>query len=144
MALPTHSPLLTADKQTDLGVRSFAPSTSVRLVVTDARSAIVRNMTKNKPEVLHTECYVMTGRTQCKKPNIGNAPKEDMTKNRYPRGKLNPSDEGELVFKIANQDDTLLLIFNKPITWIGFNILETEQLISKLQEKLEQMKKTGH
>lgn len=40
-----------------------------------------------------------------------------MTK--YPRGKLSEDDEGELQIAITIKDNTIIVAFGKPITWIG-------------------------
>jgi hypothetical protein len=63
-----------------------------------------------------------------------------MSGNKYPRGKLRADDEGQLAIKMAVQDGTLLLIFGKPVTWLGLGIADAERLIEGMQEKVRQMK----
>lgn len=38
---------------------------------------------------------------------------------KYPRGKLCADDEGELKIAITVKDKTVIIAFEKPITWIG-------------------------
>lgn len=38
--------------------------------------------------------------------------------NRYPRGKLNDDDDGELMIAITEQDNTVIISFGKMVSWI--------------------------
>ena len=42
-----------------------------------------------------------------------------MTDPKYPHGKLNEHDEGELAMAISHEDGNVVLNFNKPVAWIG-------------------------
>lgn len=42
--------------------------------------------------------------------------------NQYPRGKLNDQDEGQLAVRISTKESkTVVINFNKLISWIGFS-----------------------
>jgi hypothetical protein len=62
---------------------------------------------------------------------------------RFPRGKLRADDEGELAAQFVIQDGTLLLIFGREVSWIGFGVADVEALIATLQRKLIEMKGAG-
>ena len=48
---------------------------------------------------------------------------------RFPQGKINPSDEGELVFKIGVTADGLVRIeFGKPVAWLAMSAREAREL----------------
>lgn len=47
--------------------------------------------------------------------------------NKYPRGKLSEDDEGEISFKIALKDKTVIIDFGKPVSWLG---MPREQAVS--------------
>lgn len=59
---------------------------------------------------------------------------------RYPRGKLRADDEGALQMALVIQDGALVIAFPHPVTWIGLGIVDLENLIAGLQEKLAQLK----
>lgn len=42
-----------------------------------------------------------------------------MTDPKYPHGKLNEHDEGELAMAISHEDGNVVLHFTKPVAWIG-------------------------
>jgi hypothetical protein len=39
----------------------------------------------------------------------------------FSRGKLNDADEGDLQFRIAVKDKTIIVDFGKPVVWIGLD-----------------------
>ena len=41
--------------------------------------------------------------------------------NRYPRGKVNQCDEGELKIAVYSKDGTIFVNFGKAIAWIGLD-----------------------
>lgn len=53
-----------------------------------------------------------------------------MTRNRlgatgkYPRGKLNADDEGELRMAVGRQGDIVRIDFGKPVAWLGLPFAE--------------------
>ncbi len=48
-----------------------------------------------------------------------NKPKFGATK-RFPEGKINNSDEGELVIGVTHDSAHVIVNFGKPIVWLGF------------------------
>lgn len=58
---------------------------------------------------------------------------------KFPNGKLNENDEGELVFGIAIDEGKMVMNFGKPIKWIGFEKKQVEELITYLSEKVKEM-----
>lgn len=38
---------------------------------------------------------------------------------KYPRGKFNKDDEGQIAFRVGVRDKTVILDFGKPVAWIG-------------------------
>lgn len=59
---------------------------------------------------------------------------------RFPRGKALDDDEGELRIGYVIQGDTLLMFFGKPITWFGLDADALEGFITRLQDKLAEMR----
>lgn len=59
----------------------------------------------------------------------------------YPKGKLNPEDEGALAFAIAVDENKKLMIinFNKPVTWLGLYLPDAKKLHEKMGEKIKQL-----
>ena len=53
----------------------------------------------------------------------------------FPHGKLNESDEGEIRLAIGSFKGNVILVFGKPITWIGLPPHEARALAEKLREK---------
>lgn len=41
--------------------------------------------------------------------------------NKYPRGKLNETDEGALNIRLTNKNDTVIIDFGKNVSWIGLD-----------------------
>jgi hypothetical protein len=63
-----------------------------------------------------------------------------MKKPVYPRGKIKADDDGEVTMSFAIQDNTLLVMFPHPTTWIGLGRSDVERLIELLQQKLTELK----
>lgn len=40
---------------------------------------------------------------------------------KYPRGKLNADDEGQLAMRVGNDGMTVRLDFGKPVAWVGLS-----------------------
>lgn len=59
---------------------------------------------------------------------------------KYPRGKLNANDEGQLAIRMFVKGNTLILDFGKSIKWIGLGLHEVTELRRKLGEYEEQLK----
>jgi len=54
---------------------------------------------------------------------------------RYPDDKLNPSDEGELRVKIDLVDGRVVIVFGKPVNWVGLLPHQAEDLAVALLTK---------
>lgn len=52
---------------------------------------------------------------------------------RFPQGKLNANDEGELAMAITHKDGKVIIDFGKPTAWIGFDPQQAIQLASLLK-----------
>lgn len=52
--------------------------------------------------------------------------------NKYPRGKFNADDEGELAMKIGVKDKTVIMDFGKPVVWIGLGPQDAANLAGLL------------
>jgi hypothetical protein len=50
----------------------------------------------------------------------------------YPKGKLCPGDEGELIIRFWYHGDELIAHFSKPITWLGFDKDSALELADRL------------
>jgi hypothetical protein len=60
-------------------------------------------------------------------------------KNKYPRGKLNDSDEGALAISVYEQDKSIIIDFGKDVSWIGMDkitALNLAQTIMKHADKI--------
>lgn len=58
-------------------------------------------------------------------------------KPRYPRGKLNAHDEGEIQWRARVEGNTLILDFGKPVVWLGLGLHE----VTILREAFEKYEK---
>jgi hypothetical protein len=47
---------------------------------------------------------------------------------RFPEGKMNRHDEGEIALAIGVQDGKVVLNFGKPTAWVGFNPDQAQEL----------------
>lgn len=56
---------------------------------------------------------------------------------KYPRGKLNAYDEGELSMSMLIKGNTLVIDFGKPVAWFGLGL----QGVRELRQKLEKFEK---
>lgn len=53
---------------------------------------------------------------------------------RFPDGKLNRNDEGELAFRIGNQGGQVVLEFGKSVRWLGMGPEDAEKLAALLNK----------
>lgn len=62
-------------------------------------------------------------------------------KREYPKGKLNPNDEGALAFAIAVDKNKKLMVinFNKPVSWLGLYLPDARKLHEKMGEKIKEL-----
>lgn len=51
---------------------------------------------------------------------------------RFPEGKLNPGDEGELRLAVGREGDKIIIAFGKPVAWIGMTPKEAAELAGLL------------
>jgi hypothetical protein len=51
---------------------------------------------------------------------------------KYPRGKLNASDEGALDIQVRVKDHTVIVEFRKPVAWFGMDPKTAEAFINTL------------
>jgi hypothetical protein len=51
---------------------------------------------------------------------------------KFPDGKLNPDDEGELSMKIGVQNGRVILDFGTPVTWLGMHPAEAVAMAGML------------
>lgn len=58
---------------------------------------------------------------------------------KYPDGKLNENDNGELGIIVYVKDGRVILYFGKDISWIGFDKHTLKTLIDGLQKKYEEI-----
>lgn len=59
---------------------------------------------------------------------------------KYPRGKLNDSDEGQTALAIYVTDKTVMIHFPKPIAWIGMSKQEALTLADMIKTRAETIK----
>lgn len=59
----------------------------------------------------------------------------------YPKGKLNPDDEGALAFAIAVDENKKLMVinFNKPVTWMGLYLPDAKRFHEAIGKKIKQL-----
>jgi hypothetical protein len=50
----------------------------------------------------------------------------------FPDGKLNESDEGEIMVGVTSAEDRVILNFGKPVHWIGFTKEQAKQIAESL------------
>jgi hypothetical protein len=61
---------------------------------------------------------------------------------KFPQGKINPSDEGELSFGIGadQKNNVVVLVFGKEVKWMGMPPDVARQMAAKLVEKADELK----
>lgn len=58
---------------------------------------------------------------------------------KYPKGKLNNDDEGELQIALTRKDNVIIISFGKNISWIGFNKTLAIEFANAILEKAEEI-----
>jgi len=53
---------------------------------------------------------------------------------RFPEGKLDPTDKGEIKIGITHQDGKVVLAFGTPVMWTGFTPDQAEEIAAMLRE----------
>lgn len=56
----------------------------------------------------------------------------------YPDGKLGPDDEGGIAMSVSHKDGRVILLFPKPVAWVGFTADEAIGLAELLVEHARQ------
>lgn len=69
--------------------------------------------------------------------------KETREQDRFPDGKMNDQDEGELMLAAGIEDGEVIIRFGKPIAWIGMTPEGAAQLAEILLEKARKAGFTG-
>lgn len=59
--------------------------------------------------------------------------------NKYPDGKLNSSDDGQLRMAIYTEGGRLIVNFGKELSWIGFDKVTLRNFIDGLEDKLKEL-----
>ena len=59
----------------------------------------------------------------------------------YPRGKLNPEDEGSLEIGIGAKDGTVMVVFPKPVKWFALSVHEARDLARMLKKRARKAEK---
>ncbi len=62
-----------------------------------------------------------------------------LIQNKFPDGKLNSMDEGVFQYATTVDKGRLIIAFEKPCLWIGFNKTNVENLIKNLNSRLEEL-----
>ena len=62
---------------------------------------------------------------------------------RFPEGKIDPSDEGELRFGIAHRDGQVIVQFGKPVAWFALGPAQARELAALLQEHADSAAKAA-
>lgn len=62
---------------------------------------------------------------------------------RFPRGRLTPTDEGEIGIRIAHVDGVIVINFGKPIAWIGFPASDARELAALLVKHADEIDSGG-
>jgi hypothetical protein len=58
---------------------------------------------------------------------------------KYPKGKLNNDDEGELEIALTRKENVIIISFGKNISWIGFNKTLAIEFANAILEKAEEI-----
>lgn len=59
--------------------------------------------------------------------------------NKFPDGKINEQDQGEILFGITVKDNTVVMSFGKSVEWIGFTREEAIQVGQNLIDRARQI-----
>ena len=56
---------------------------------------------------------------------------------KFPEGKLNPTDEGEIRFAVAIENNKIVLHFGKPVAWLGCTKEQAMDIAKAIIEKAQ-------
>ena len=62
---------------------------------------------------------------------------------RFPRGKLNETDEGELQLSITVDQGTVIVAFGTPVTWIGLTPQNARDFAQVLLKRADEIAKVN-
>ena len=63
---------------------------------------------------------------------------------RYPKGKLNEDDEGELELAVGARNGSVIIVFGKSIKWIGMGPDGAEELAELLKTRAKEAREQQH
>lgn len=61
---------------------------------------------------------------------------------KFPEGKINERDEGEIAFAVGVEDGKIVLNFGKPVAWIGFPPDQAMELARMIRNKAKRLIKS--
>lgn len=59
----------------------------------------------------------------------------------YPRGKLNPHDEGAIEIAIGVQQDVVVIAFPEPTAWVGMPAEQAEELADTIKKRAQEARR---
>ena len=60
---------------------------------------------------------------------------------KYPRGKLNVEDEGEIAVGVTVDGDVVVLAFPKPVAWVGMPAEQAEAFADMIRQRAQQARR---
>lgn len=63
---------------------------------------------------------------------------------KFPRGRLNPDDEGEIAVGVAVDGDVVVLAFPKPVAWVGMPAEQAEKLADTIKQRAAEARRNRH
>ncbi len=63
---------------------------------------------------------------------------------RFPRGRLNAEDEGEIQVGVAVDGDVVVIAFPHPVSWVGMPVEQAEELAATLQARAAEARRNSH
>jgi len=73
-------------------------------------------------------------------PPWGESERDPESPPNYPRGQISPDDKGELEIAITVKRGTVIMLFRKPVEWLGLGYSEARSLGEMLLKKAEEIK----
>ena len=63
---------------------------------------------------------------------------------KYPRGKLNTEDEGQIAVGVAVDGDVVVLAFPTPVAWVGMPAEQAEELAETIKQRAAEARRNRH
>lgn len=60
---------------------------------------------------------------------------------KFPRGRLNAQDEGEIQIAVGVQQDVVVLAFPKMVSWVGMPAEQAEELADTIRQRAQEAKR---